>query len=491
MVSHIHPLIHIKEDTRLKQVKKQSEKRTHTYALAATVLKPELTYRIVDLEKKQLKRLKHQFDTSKNLHDLTTKTHKLHQKYLSELQKIVGKGAKNLNMEARKQYFFDRGHSGFHQKNHTLSFENGMSAESIITPKTHLKNTLMPTFERNISSPERKKTPTGVANLQESVYKIGKEVTFQGLRSGVITTHPQAKELLTLSFVRFLQKPENKHLLEDIKAGKPLPPIPFQHTSMSLLALIGSQKKMFKREYAALKKLEGEQTFTLEIDGKKIDVKANVKVDCFNMACSPWNYSNFCNTHIHSFRSLAFKVTGFVCQKILSLGGQHRYNDTAFENMHERVQELEKTDTPKARLARSLYDQIKNIGGPNGYTKKTVSNPVAVQARILLLSHLLGDSVHWHCKSGKDRTGMLDIEVKYLVQWIASSKTVPPLNVQEETRAMRLVRQEIALEGGNTLVAWENTAEFGLKYIDGSQYGNILGKRVAHLIQADSPLAKD
>ena len=83
-------------------------------------------------------------------------------------------------------------------------------------------------------------------------------------------------------------------------------------------------------------------------------------------------------------------------------------------------------------------------------------------ARVTMLSYLIGDIPAWNCKSGKDRTGELDVEVKYLASLIAREQPIPepgaPItDVQKRNFAT------IAFHSGNFEIQRYNTGLAGYK----------------------------
>ena len=85
-----------------------------------------------------------------------------------------------------------------------------------------------------------------------------------------------------------------------------------------------------------------------------------------------------------------------------------------------------------------------------------------VAARIAVLSNLIGKVPCWNCKSGKDRTGQMDVECKFLSTLIARGETIPEPGARLTDAQKRLFRS-IALEGGNFEVQKMNTAIAGFK----------------------------
>ena len=85
-----------------------------------------------------------------------------------------------------------------------------------------------------------------------------------------------------------------------------------------------------------------------------------------------------------------------------------------------------------------------------------------VAARIAVLTNLMGNVPCWNCKSGKDRTGQMDVECKFLSTLIARGEAIPEPGAQL-TDAQKGLFRSIALEGGNFEVQKMNTAIAGFK----------------------------
>ena len=85
-----------------------------------------------------------------------------------------------------------------------------------------------------------------------------------------------------------------------------------------------------------------------------------------------------------------------------------------------------------------------------------------VAARIAVLTNLMGNVPCWNCKSGKDRTGEMDVECKFLSTLIARGEAIPEPGAQL-TDAQKGLFRSIALEGGNFEVQKMNTAIAGFK----------------------------
>jgi phosphatidylinositol-4,5-bisphosphate 4-phosphatase len=90
------------------------------------------------------------------------------------------------------------------------------------------------------------------------------------------------------------------------------------------------------------------------------------------------------------------------------------------------------------------------------------NDPYKMPARLAVLSHMTGSTPLWNCKSGKDRTGELDAEAKFLAAQIALTGDVPEPDAklsEEDTRMFR----EFALNTGNLEIQQMNTGLAGFK----------------------------
>lgn len=64
-------------------------------------------------------------------------------------------------------------------------------------------------------------------------------------------------------------------------------------------------------------------------------------------------------------------------------------------------------------VSRHLADQIKEILSEDNFMLAE-GDPYRLASRLALYGYSIGDIVHFHCRSGKDRTGFLDAEIKFL-----------------------------------------------------------------------------
>lgn len=92
-------------------------------------------------------------------------------------------------------------------------------------------------------------------------------------------------------------------------------------------------------------------------------------------------------------------------------------------------------------------------------------DPYAVPVRIMLLSFVIGDQLHFNCKSGKDRTGIAQDQVQEYAELRALLNEYP--NSRQEKKQFndfrRMVFTNIALNSGSLEIIRQNLALPGSK----------------------------
>lgn len=117
----------------------------------------------------------------------------------------------------------------------------------------------------------------------------------------------------------------------------------------------------------------------------------------------------------------------------------------------------------KAASIKKLMKQIDTLLA-NHAERKDDKDAYKVVARLNVLTYLIGGTPAWNCKSGKDRTGQLDVESKFLATLIELNGVdgIPEPGA-ELTPEQRTIFQKIALEGGNHEMQVHNTGLAGFK----------------------------
>jgi len=276
------------------------------------------------------------------------------------------------------------------------------------------------------------------------------------------------------------------------------------HTTVGLLTLLLEEGEMWNIQKAA------EDSFNDKPTDFELKVGENtVKINC------QWSMAAY------DFGVAEIPLPGSGLLGIMrdALSGHDKVNKAAFLKTKERHtsyiakttakiheltgkvnqtdEEIELRNTLKEELenANMLMRQIKENGGVEGF--KNLGNAYAIPARILLLEDIMGGGKRIHCKSGKDRTSLLDIEVKYLAQQLENQSRQPlgmrrmiPVNQRDETEEDRLLRNQIALESGNLLITLANTGETGVKTVDRNEGMKKFGPDIATFLGGDSGLVK-
>ncbi len=111
-------------------------------------------------------------------------------------------------------------------------------------------------------------------------------------------------------------------------------------------------------------------------------------------------------------------------------------------------------------LIHQLTEQIRTIWTNKTYAE--IADPYKISARILVLTYLLKYYPIFNCMSGKDRTGMLDIEAKFLLTCAYLTGTIPEPNTPF-SYDQQMAYTALALFSGNLEVQRWNTGVGGSK----------------------------
>ena len=138
-------------------------------------------------------------------------------------------------------------------------------------------------------------------------------------------------------------------------------------------------------------------------------------------------------------------------------------NGVAFATLSQEVDAFVQShpNDPKAAVARTLRDQCKSVLDVQG-ERYDSHDAYKVAARIAVLAQLIGSVSCWNCKSGKDRTGEMDVECKFLSTLIARNEPIPAPGAALSEAQKGLFRS-IALNGGNFEIQKRNAGVGGFK----------------------------
>lgn len=139
-------------------------------------------------------------------------------------------------------------------------------------------------------------------------------------------------------------------------------------------------------------------------------------------------------------------------------------NSAAFEVLAQRAETFcsdERQPLAKRLAAQKLILQLSDILS-NETERSDDHDAYKAAARVAVLTSLMDGVPCWNCKSGKDRTGELDVECKFLATLIDRGLDIPEPGAELTTDQKRLFRT-IALEGGNHEMQEYNTGIGGFK----------------------------
>ena len=207
------------------------------------------------------------------------------------------------------------------------------------------------------------------------------------------------------------------------------------------------ERSMLNEQTLAWKKVM-KKGVTFQFNGQKICVKPNILTFNFGVNEGAVNFSSVAPN----------KAGGWDLSDSM--------NKVAIESLEKEVGAFLKSHknddkTATAMTALKLLIHCKNvlalktnrIDGHDAYK---------IAARIAVISQLIGNVPCWNCKSGKDRTGEMDVECKFLSVLIARGENIPKPGEKLTKEQMGLFRA-IALQGGNFEVQKMNVGIAGFK----------------------------
>lgn len=360
---------------------------------------------------------------------------------------------------------------------HTGFQHNDVDYQCTLTPAGQMKQGEYNVFhtpynDRGVASSSSQETAHGtnlwISSLSLPGEKGSMERLFTGIRHGTLSPYGLAKHsderfsgaqtrAMEVVTAALFARPE---LLREAEQGKT---VSLNLASTSLVTGgIGAEKEMIDDQMRAWAMLGGQQPLLVPLR----DIQGNVYHASVNLSVAAFN----------------FGVNEFALKGKIGWKQADRYNVEALKTL--LGDDLSVTAPPKgwvgdylsqhpraknAQKIRTLSQQLKAI-----WAKKTHhqdgGEPYKAALRVSLLAHEVGAMPCWNCKSGKDRTGMLDAEIKRETVKIhqneigllkqASSVSTPGSSLGSEEQKLL---QTILLHGGNKEVQEYNTGVPGNK----------------------------
>ena len=158
----------------------------------------------------------------------------------------------------------------------------------------------------------------------------------------------------------------------------------------------------------------------------------------------------------------AVKMSGIAPNKAGGWDASDRMNARAFQALTQEVMAFVNDNTKDGNTraaALALFDQCRNIMTLK-QERSDSHDAYKLAARLAVLSQLIGKVPCFNCKSGKDRTGEMDVECKFLAALIARGEKIPEPGA-ELTADQKGLFRAVALQGGNFEVQKMNVGVAG------------------------------
>lgn len=288
--------------------------------------------------------------------------------------------------------------------------------------------------------------------------EVSRKVLFQGIRHGVCVprTHPHARA--TGALMRAREVITAALFLQPEKVNMALrgEMVDLRLTSTSLLTPLNStlfnleEDTLLSEQMWAWEKLQGMRPLILEIRDQHNQIQ-RVKI-ALDMA------------------TFNFGVNEFALFTKLGQEKSDNYNEPALkkmlgENLHPAaalggwVAEYLAANPANAKLVHALAEEIKTIWA-NKLHRENTAEPYMAAQRIALLSYLIGIPPCYNCKSGKDRTALLDLEIKTVstARYLNKPLSKPGKALSDE---LKDIYDQLITYSGNVEVQAKNTGDAG------------------------------
>jgi phosphatidylinositol-4,5-bisphosphate 4-phosphatase len=337
-----------------------------------------------------------------------------------------------------------------------------------------------------VSSTDRN-TPHAMNLWETQVTSPDGQPLFQAIRHGCTRGQESAsEEILTACLAQKFGMEELTSRKQE-RRGTQNNPFPLQLANMQLMtpggALgIGTDKSLPQKQMEAFRELASrEQPIKLIIptpNGREIFVKLKSPL-LFNFGVNLQQFS--AATRATLVKDISKKNT----QSMETLLGRNIIENASIkpENFdprninlnHEKdvfpddslVGEFLRSDASdeQKKIVVQLAHQIADIWRSDQY-QTNATEPYAIQSRIALLTYQLGLSTTFNCKSGKDRTGIANIEINHLATETAMNGGIVPVPYQSLDGRARLNLNTMLNEGGANHITRACNGLCGLKIVD-------------------------
>ena len=359
----------------------------------------------------------------------------------------------------------------------------GVTATSTITPACHIGaaggqpgpiGRSMARHGINGVSCEDRGQPDHALNLARTEIAVGGNTLFRGLRHGINSAYsikdPAARRTANATRAReiFTAALQSSPKLADVQrrlAVNPDAVIELPLLSTSLVTpdvpreIFGTSEKTYLAEQCASWKdaCGPDGTCTVNVvlpDGQERAVKVRPQVLTFNFGV---------NTGAQG--GLQGLIGGW--------GTSYRYNREAviqlFGNQDDMSGGMVATYLARSDISardrqnvQALRYEIHALWAAGGY-RMSGADPYRLPARLAMLGHIMGMMPLFNCKSGKDRTGQMDVACKTLALQMHENGGLLPSFEAPRSHMDQQIFQQVALNGGNLEMQRLNTGLAGFK----------------------------
>lgn len=330
--------------------------------------------------------------------------------------------------------------------------------ESDITAGRHIDPSLGEEYDRqgykhvNAFNCHHKNTSCAV-NLATTELKIDGQTVFHGVRHGI----HDAREMPNNNDANVVRARQTvcAALVEHLKRFPRTDgnaPIHLNMTSISLVTSsfgLLSEASMQKAQEAAWRRIS-DHNISVTVNGTTYNVIPHI---------------SSVNFGVNSIA--AGNIAGVRVFKRL-FGGARR-NQTAMTEILQRAENFQSEDPKTLAAVQTLARQIREIYESRSHLSDG-GEAYKLPSRLAVLTYLMGDMPVWNCKSGKDRTGMLDVEAKFLATLIERNISIPKPG-DELTDEQKELFNTLVLQSGNHEMQKYNTGAAGYKLTDSGMKG--------------------
>lgn len=352
-----------------------------------------------------------------------------------------------------------------------------LNVNSRVTPARHVAGPNDPLTKSyvvdgiNGVSSESDHVENHALNCATSKLWDGDREIFSGVRHGIHSTRGlpngseqrrQANQEHAKEAVLVALHNDKNLLQEAIEKARKHPPeaVTLTATSLSLVTPSAlNDKQHWENQLQAWQDINGqEHEFdVMADDGKLVTVRVKPNVLAFNFGVNPLAMAKGSSIDAIGWGwELADRTNE---QSLETLLGGLSPDDPAGGLVKEYLSR-DNVSAADRRIVLELARQVRQIWTDRSYRHRE-GDVYKMNSRLAVLTHLIGATAMWNCRSGKDRTGHLDAEAKMLAAEIYFTGKVPDYGELSDERKRMFT--EFALHTGNLEIQQYNTGLPGYK----------------------------